>query len=307
MNRRTIRTLLLAGVLSGMLLAPSQASAWWGYWGCGPTYCSYSYACYRPCYWRGRGLLGCLFGGWRARPYYYCWDYCDPCYGSYYACCSVCGCYDCCCDVGTAVIEYGAPATTPRPTPANQPAAEPQGELPEKQTSATRGSAFLTVSVPDNAQVLVNGISTRSTGDLRRYVSRNLLPGFDYTYEVEAKATVDGEVLTQTKTVQLRAGQDLKVAFDLQRPEPMETALTVHVPEKATVYLAGNETKGQGPVRTFRTTKLTSGQTWSDYLVRVEMNDNGTVRVMEEKITLNAGDQRDLNFDFDINKVAAVR
>lgn len=310
MSRRIMRTLLLAGVMFGMLLVSNQANAWWGYSGCGPTYCTYSYACYRPCYWRGRGLLGRLFGGWRAYPGWR-WDCYEPCYVPGYTCCTVCGCYDCCCDVGTTVIEYSTPSTNQNPTPANQPAnqpgTEPKGEMPEKQTSVERGDAFLTVAVPDDAKVLVNGVVTQSTGDLRRYVSRNLLPGFDYTYEVKATTTVDGKPVTRTKKIQLRAGEEANLAFDPQRREAVETALTVHVPERAKVYLAGHETQGNGSIRTFRTTKLPAGQRWNDYLVRVELQDKGTVRAMEEKITLKAGEQRDLSFDFDVNKVAAVR
>jgi uncharacterized protein (TIGR03000 family) len=187
----------------------------------------------------------------------------------------------------------------------SEPAPADPGDLPEKQTSLDRNSALLTVTVPGQARVLVNGVATRSTGDLRRYVSRNLIPGFDYTYEVKAEVVVDGEPMTQTKTVQLRAGEKAKLAFDMQAAEQLETALTVHVPANAKVYLAGNKTKGSGAVRTFRTTKLPSGQSWSDYVVRVVVEENGLVRSKEETITLQAGDQRELSFDFDIDKVAA--
>ncbi|MFW6168905.1 MAG: TIGR03000 domain-containing protein [Planctomycetota bacterium] len=303
-NRRIIRTLLFVGVLGGMLMVGREANAWWG-WRCGPAgYVSGScYVGYRPYYWRGPGLLGRLFGGWRAYPCGYRTCY-DPCW----TCCGVCGCYDCCCGVTETVVEYHVPSTPRRPAPSDSDSDSSNGDEGRgKTTSVQRDDAFLTVSVPADTRVLVNGVATRSTGDVRRYVSRDLSPGFDYTYEVQAEMMVEGEPVTQTKTIQLRAGQEADLAFDMDVSEPVETALTVHVPEDANVYLAGNSTKGDAAVRTFRTTALDQGESWSDYLVRVEFNDGGTVRTMEERITLRAGDQRDLSFDFDVNKVASVR
>jgi uncharacterized protein (TIGR03000 family) len=105
----------------------------------------------------------------------------------------------------------------------------------------------------------------------------------------------------------LRAGEESKLAFDMNAPQALETALTIHVPENAKVYLAGNQTNGKGTVRTFRTSKLSEGQSWSDYVVRVVVQDKGLSRSLEEKITLRAGDQRELTFDFEIDKVASVR
>ncbi|MFO7904763.1 MAG: TIGR03000 domain-containing protein [Pirellulaceae bacterium] len=309
-NRGVMRALLFVGVLSGMLMVGREANAWWG-WRCGPAgyisgySCTYSggYACYRPYYWRGCGLLGRLFGGWRAYPAGY-WTCYDPCW----TCCGVCGCYDCCCGVTQTVIEYDVPSTPRKPTPADSNSDSSNGgESQGKTTSVGRDNAFLTVSVPEDARILVNGVATRSTGDVRRYVSRNLSPGFDYTYEVQAEMMVGGERVTRARTIQLRAGEEANLAFDMEESEPVETALTVHVPEDAEVYLAGSSTHGDGTVRTFRTTALEQGESWSDYLVRVKFNDGGAVRTMEERITLRGGDQRDLSFDFDAEKVASVR
>ncbi len=48
--------------------------------------------------------------------------------------------------------------------------------------SAADDSAMLTVSVPADARVFVNGHATTSTGETRTYISRNLRPGATYTY-----------------------------------------------------------------------------------------------------------------------------
>ncbi len=292
----------------------------YGGYGCGiPTYTAYvptySYAsCYDPCYtpryYRGCGLLSRWAYRCRTNHYRYYWGGCDPCCVT--TGCSTCGLDDCGCGQSSGIIEYGTPqystpSVDPGPTPAVPPAADPNSALPEKQTSLWRQGALLTVDVPNNAKVLVNGISTRSTGDHRRYVSRNLTPGFDYTYEVKAQVMVDGKPVTQTKTVRLRAGQQAKLAFDMNTATRVETALTLHVPNGAKVYLAGNQTSGKGTVRTFRTKKLADGQAWSDYVVRVVVNENGIDRTKEETITLRAGDQRELTFDFNVDKIASTR
>jgi len=193
------------------------------------------------------------------------------------------------------------------PTPATPPA-EGQ-ELPslEKQTSLGPDSAFLAVNVPNDANVTVNGLATRSTGESRRYVSRNLTPGFNYTYEVTATTDVNGRAVSQTKTVQLRAGEEVAVNFDLLAAADVETALTLHVPADAQVYLDGTATNGKGSVRTFRTTRLEDGQSWSDYVVRVTIVRDGEEMTKEETISLNAGDQKELTFQFDVDKIASAR
>ncbi len=347
MNRGFVRFLVCVAVVMSCLIAGAEANAGWHYRGCcgvpyyGWTGYSYSYyggwggadlgcgtscytpcytSCYTPCYsscydpcysgW-GCGLLSRLAYRCRSHHYGYYWG-CNSCWVAP-SCCSVCG-YpvdSCGCGGVESGIQYGEPSIVPdqqpsSPTPANPPAGD-SNSLPEKQTSLMRQGALLTVNVPQDARVLVNGVATRSTGSLRRYVSRNLTPGFDYTYEVKAEVTVNGKPVVQTKTVQLRAGQQTELAFDMNSPTPMETSLTLHVPADAKVYLAGNQTRGSGAVRTFRTTKLADGQTWSDYVVRVVVDENGASRTKEESITLRAGEEREMTFNFNIDKVAVAR
>lgn len=209
-------------------------------------------------------------------------------------------------------VLYDAPATIPdaqpvEPTPATP---EPAGEnvLPDPAAApqaSLNGSALLSVRVPTDARVFVNNIPTRSAGEARKYVSQDLAQGFRYTYEVRAEADVDGQTVVQTKTVHLRAGESADLAFVFAVPG--ETSLTLHVPHNAKVYLAGNETQGAGPVRTFRTTKLNPGATWADYGVRVVLDRDGQQLVETKMINLSAGEQRELTFDFDVDQVASAR
>ena len=201
-------------------------------------------------------------------------------------------------------MEVPADPSVPAPAP---PA---PGETPapgaEKPASLRHIDGTLTVEVPAEAKIYVNGQETSSTGEIRQYISRNLQPGYNYSYEVRAEMIVDGKPVNQIKTVDLKAGEVAKVAFNLTPAAKVETSLTVRVPANAKVYLAGNPTKATGETRVFRTTNLTKGA-WNDYTVKVEIEKDGKTVTREEKISLGAGETKELTFDFDSEKVADAR
>jgi uncharacterized protein (TIGR03000 family) len=98
----------------------------------------------------------------------------------------------------------------PEPGP-NAPAPEPS--LPQTQNSSADAAGTLTVWVPSNAKVTVNGRETSSTGNHRQFVSYGLKPGFSYKYVVKAVVVRDGQMQEDTRTVTLTAGQTTAVAF----------------------------------------------------------------------------------------------
>ena len=151
----------------------------------------------------------------------------------------------------------------------------------------------------------MNGIATTSTGTTRQYVSRGLMSGYNYSYEIRVEVTRDGRIVEETKSANLRAGENSDLAFNM--PVKSETTLTLHVPADAKVSLAGNPTNGTGPVRVFSTGGLETGKEWSSYKVVVTLDRNGETLTKEQTISLKAGDSRDLNFDFDGDKIADNR
>jgi uncharacterized protein (TIGR03000 family) len=164
------------------------------------------------------------------------------------------------------------------------------------------------VQVPEDSLVYVNGILTRSTGAARTYVSRGLSRGFQYTYEVRAEAMRDGVKVEETKVVSLKPGDSIELAFNsLQPANSVDTTLTLNVPADAKVTLGGNETKGAGTERTFKTSKLSRGNEWSEYVVQVSVEREGRMVTQEKSITLKAGDSQTLTFDFDSAQVASSR
>jgi uncharacterized protein (TIGR03000 family) len=98
----------------------------------------------------------------------------------------------------------------------------PMPELPTTSLPTRKNSGLLTVWVPANAKVFINGKETTTDGSRRRYVSYGLQPGLNYKYEVRAELVRNGRLAEETKTVYLTAGASEGVAFGFNR-EPIET------------------------------------------------------------------------------------
>jgi len=75
---------------------------------------------------------------------------------------------------------------------------------------------LISVWVPHDAKVIVNGYVTESEGSRRQFVSYGLRPGYSYKYEVKAQLIRDGKIIEDVRTVTLTAGQDMSVAFGFQ-------------------------------------------------------------------------------------------
>jgi len=288
---------------------------------------------YRPAFYRPYRLYAPWYG---VRFATYGYDpCCSPCYTPCYD-----PCYNPCCDpcggfgvVTTRVVPNGTvtPNATGTPTPAQPPAQKkkdgtprlvpvsppmtmpPATNLPETPARsdaparpwAQPKSGSLEVDVPVQARVFINGQPTSITGTHRHYVSYGLTPGYQYAYDVRVQMMRDGKLVEQSKKVQLQAGQTAKLAFDFNAPQPVQTRLTLHVPSNAKVYLSGNKTVSTGPTRQFVTTTLANGKEWKDYTIRVTVQRNGQLLTQERTVSLQAGDSRSVQFDFNETKLAA--
>lgn len=181
-----------------------------------------------------------------------------------------------------------------------------------------RSSALISVDVPQAAKVFVNDASTTSTGLHRRYVSRGLVQGRSYTFRVRAEWQTDEGLVSRTEVLKLNAGSSASLDFnqpaeqdDSQVAEKQsETKLTLHVPDDAEVYLAGRRTRMEGTVRAYTTKRLASGETWNDYVVRVDVSRDGHTVSKRHVLDLRGGQSHELTFDFDAadsaDQVAAV-
>ena len=91
----------------------------------------------------------------------------------------------------------------------------PAGATPRaKTTSLHNGTMLLTVEVPAEAKVLINGHATQSTGTVRNYVSYGLKEGNLCPYTVTVLVPREGgEAIQLAKTVYAKAGDDHRLAF----------------------------------------------------------------------------------------------
>jgi uncharacterized protein (TIGR03000 family) len=85
---------------------------------------------------------------------------------------------------------------------------------------------MLSVSVPADAKVFVNGRATASSGELRQFTSAGLKQDAAYRYQVRVELVRDGKPVSQEKTVSLAVGSTGSLEFS-ETPE-------VQVADKAT-------------------------------------------------------------------------
>ncbi len=95
----------------------------------------------------------------------------------------------------------------------NSPVNPTSYEVPSRDDSA-----LLTIYVPADATVTINGLPTKSVGTRREYVSYGLQTGSQYRYTVIAVIERDGKAYEETRGVILTAGDKKGVAFSFQLP-----------------------------------------------------------------------------------------
>jgi uncharacterized protein (TIGR03000 family) len=123
--------------------------------------------------------------------------------------------------VGSDVASYDA-AGNP------MPGSSQEGALAGTQTDGRRAlyppdsegmrsrSVLLEVRVPAGAEIWIEGAKTLQKGVVRQFISPPLEPDRQFTYEIKAKWLDNGQERTQTRNVNVRAGQRVRV--DLMRP-----------------------------------------------------------------------------------------
>src|SRR5690606_17332830 len=155
-----------------------------------------------------------------------------------------------------------------------------------------------------------NDTATRTPGETRTFVSKGLNEDRAYNFTIRAEVMRDGELVTETKTIELRGGEAGSVEFNFDGEQqvattPVKTALILRVPADAKVTLAGQPTSSTGEVREFATTRLAQGSEWMQYPVRVEIERDGQVLTQERMVAIKGGEVREVSFDFDAASLAS--
>ena len=183
------------------------------------------------------------------------------------------------------------------PLPPPGPAGDDSAFWRQKNKKPSVKPAVLSVALPAEAEVYINGRLTKTEGSIRNYVARKLKAGEDIGYQIKAVINRDGKRLVRTQTVRMKAGITRTVEFDFN--QPVTTVLALKVPADAKVRLCGAETTATGERRFFETSKLKDGQSWEDYEIEVIVNRDGKEVVARKSLELCAGDSESIVFDFE--------
>jgi uncharacterized protein (TIGR03000 family) len=148
---------------------------WGGYYGGWGGYYGYPYG--------GRSLLWGGYG-WPNRGYYGGYPYYDNYYGdNYYA--------------PSNVVPFDSSSAT-APTVRPQPSIDPN-------------AVVISLRVPANAEVLIDGSKTSQTGPVRDFVTPPLETGRQFGYDIKARWTENGQPVERERHVNFHAGDRLMV------------------------------------------------------------------------------------------------
>jgi uncharacterized protein (TIGR03000 family) len=94
------------------------------------------------------------------------------------------------------------------------PSAEPSKSQPPAKTSLDPNRATVTVYLPADANLSVDGTPCTLTSDIRTFDTPALEPGQKYYYTLKTERMEAGHLRTQTRRVFLEAGNRVTVRFD---------------------------------------------------------------------------------------------
>jgi uncharacterized protein (TIGR03000 family) len=162
----------------------------------------------------GYASAGCNGGGChRERHRHFRGRRCHGCNGGCYASHGCCGGGGYGCHGGCNGAAYGPPpGGPPRRPPETVPAPKPG--KPGTEEAYRPAPATIRVSLPETAKLMVDGTPTTSTSASRLFVSPELPRDKTFYYTLSAKFARDGQELTSTKEVAVRAGEETKVTME---------------------------------------------------------------------------------------------
>jgi uncharacterized protein (TIGR03000 family) len=103
------------------------------------------------------------------------------------------------------VITPGAPPVVVPP---------PKKEMPKPKSGETSAPATITLKVPADAKVTIDGNSTTSTSSVRVFSTPTLPVGNVYTYTFTAEVVREGKVFTTSKQVAVTPGETAEIELN---------------------------------------------------------------------------------------------
>jgi uncharacterized protein (TIGR03000 family) len=203
-------------VLATVLTVGGTSAPAWGHHGCrGGCYGGCTGPVVSSCY----GCNGACCGGCYGAGYGYAR------YGSFYGSCygSCSGVFGGCCGgsacFGGGHVSFFAPyniggarvITSETPS---VPIPPPVTEKKEDKESHQRSTqATVVVTLPDDAKMIVDGVTANLTSETRTFVTPDLLPGRVYYYMITAEIQREGRTIAHREKVLVRPGEISRVDF----------------------------------------------------------------------------------------------
>jgi uncharacterized protein (TIGR03000 family) len=98
-------------------------------------------------------------------------------------------------------------------------------QTPTEQKASDDKEAYLVVTVPEGARLLVDGYETKTKGEVRRFETPPLMMGKKYAYKLKATWTDEaGKEVVRERKVTVKAGEETSV--DLRKEEPAKDEKT---------------------------------------------------------------------------------
>lgn len=85
--------------------------------------------------------------------------------------------------------------------------------LPKRVSTEADTKAHIWLRLPENADVWVNGVKTKHTGELRYYFSPPLAPGKKYAYQMRIRWMKEGKPVEETQRILVQAGETMRRDF----------------------------------------------------------------------------------------------
>jgi len=120
----------------------------------------------------------------------------------------------------TATVYQSAPAAVPQAAPVVTPArkVEPTPAAAKEYTvgvnTGSQDSARITVKLPADAKLYVDGVLCPMNSDTRAFDTPKLASGQSYHYQLKADVVRDGKTTTANRRIDFEAGQSILVEFN---------------------------------------------------------------------------------------------
>jgi uncharacterized protein (TIGR03000 family) len=177
--------------------------------------------------------------------------------------------------------------------------------------AAVPAPATITVRLPADAKLTVDGAPT-STGTAERLLrSPPLEPGREFSYILQAETVRNGTTYTSTRKVPVRAGQPSAVDFgDLSdgvaRAPDAPAEVTVKLPADAKLFVDGQPYAETGAVRRIQSPPLPAEKPFV-YTLRAEWQQDGQARAETRQVDVAAGKKVEVDFTRPAPSAAARR